>query len=206
MPDLSSSQPHQIGSLERASCSQYVPPSRNFRPHQLRMVARLLEPDGYGPLGYWQRFRPRQTCVFPEGSGRLALSDCHSQVSLQSRHVLSRVPGILTFVEIMGSPMSLDLTASSSCLPHHCQTLGPQTRDGKSNTTTLPETVSLGLVPAPELDTSRYRVVLTWKIAAFAELAWPLAHDPISSRVVIFLAGASQYCDSASSYRVPPQP
>lgn len=40
----------------------------------------------------------------------------------------------------------------------HRQPPGLRTRDGKSNTTALPKTVSLWLVPTPELDTGRYRV------------------------------------------------
>lgn len=58
---------------------------------------------------------PSQTCVLPECFCRLALSDCHSQVPLESRHVLPRVP--FTFLEIVGSAMSPDPTASSSCPP-----------------------------------------------------------------------------------------
>lgn len=144
---------------------------------------------------------PSQTCVRPECFCRLALSDCHSQVPLESRHVLTRVP--FTFLEIVGSAMSPDPTASSSCPPPPRQRPGPQTRDGKS----MPERVSLWLVPTPELDIARYRVGSGMEDhrlcrACLAPGPWPY----IKPCCIFSLTGASQYCDSASPYRVPSQP
>lgn len=144
---------------------------------------------------------PSRTCVLPECFCQLALSDCHLQVSLESRHVLPQVPYTLK-LWVRQCP-----TASSSCPPPHHQLPGLQTRDGKSKTTTLPETVSLWLVPTPELDTARYRVdsgMEDHRLCRACLAPWPLAL--YQAVLYFFLAGASQYCDPASSYRVPSQP
>lgn len=111
MPSLSSSQPPSDWNGRHAVGMYLI--TRLSPTSTKDMVSRLLERDDL------QRFRPRRTCVLPECVCRLAssVSDCHSQVSLEFRHALPRVPGILSFLEIMGSAMSLDPTVSCSCLP-----------------------------------------------------------------------------------------
>lgn len=146
---------------------------------------------------------PSRTCFLPECFCQLALSDCHFQVSLESRHVLPYCVSPI-YVEIVGSAMSNGVQFVSATAP---STPGTPNPDGKSKTTTMPERVSLWLVPTPELDTARYRVgsgVEDHRFCRPCLAPWPLAL--YQAVLCFFLAGASQYCDSASSYRVPPQP